>query len=491
MKLLLLLALLASSISAADIYVDASSGNNSNAGTIGAPKLTLDNAINAASANDTIQLRAGTYAGDVKIDVNNLTVQSYTGEWAVVSVGTSSSSDSQCIWITAANVTLKDLEIQGGYNYCIKVEGTNGHIIEDCKVHGSGRDCFKLVPHSDNITVRRCEIYDSGQRDNSNAEGIDNVNADNMQVYDCYFHDIATNGVYAKGGAVDCVIERNLIVDCGTGGIFLGFSTDSVWMNNAGFDNNPLYYENINGTVRNNIVVNTVYAGIGMCSALNPKIYNNTLINVATSGMSALHFHPRDGDNDLNPPCTGVDIRNNLVYMNSGSRPIMNVRTGVNSSSVTYDTLNTSTFTMDYNYYYRVGGSITFRNDQTSSGLIGLSAWKSAMGTDANSTEGNPNVNTSTYHLNGGSPCIDAGTTLSHTDDFDGNTRTGSYDIGADEISGTALTTPPAAGTIGTGGGGTGGGPGQSAPTAPTGFSALAQAGVQVTLSWTDTSSNE
>ena len=90
-----------------------------------------------------------------------------------------------------------------------------------------------------------------------------------------------------------------------------------------------------------------------------------------------------------------------------------------------------------------------------------------------------------------GSPCIDAGTTLSHTDDFDGNTRTGSYDIGADEISGTALTTPPAAGTIGTGGGGTGGGPGQSAPTAPTGFSALAQAGVQVTLSWTDTSSNE
>ena len=488
MKAWILTLLLAGSLSAADIYVDAgSAGNDSNPGTIGSPKKTLSNALSSASAGDTIILRGGSYAGDVEVDKNNITIRSYTGEWAHVSTSYTSSGNSQCIWITADNCTLQDTEISGGYYYAIKIEGTTGHVIEDCRVHGSGRDCFKLVPHSDNTTIRRCEIYDSGLRDNSNAEGIDNVNSDNMHVHDCYFHDIATNGVYAKGGAVDCVIERNLVMDCGTGGIFLGFTTDSVFMNVAGFDNNPQYYENMNGTVRNNIVVNTFYAGIGMCSALNPKVYNNTLYNVATGGMSALHFHPRAGDNDMNPECTGVDVRNNIVYMNQGSRAVMQVRTGVNSSSQTYNTLDTSNFTMDNNIYFRAGGSVHFRSDQTSSGNISFSAWVSAMGTDANSSEQDPNVSGATYHLNTGSPCIDSGASLAVADDYDGNTRSGSLDIGADEAGGTALQTPPPAGTVGTGQGGTTTPP----PSDPMALQATATGTLGADLSWIDNSATE
>ncbi|MEZ5993503.1 MAG: right-handed parallel beta-helix repeat-containing protein [Planctomycetota bacterium] len=488
-RVLLAMILCTGAMNAADIYVDAgSAGNDANPGTIGSPKKTLTAALTAAANGDTVILRGGNYAGNVEVSKDNITIQSVSGEWAVVSTSHTSSSNSQCVWITGASCTLKDLEISGGYYYCIKIEGTTGHVIEDCRVHGSGRDCFKLVPHSDNTTIRRCEVYDSGLRDSSNAEGIDNVNSDNMHVHDCYFHDIATNGVYAKGGAVGCLIERNLITDCGTGGIFLGFQTDSVYMNNAGFDNNPSYYENIDGTVRNNIVVNTVYAGIGLCSAQNPKVYNNTLINVATGGMSGLHFHPRDGDNDLNPPCTNVDIRNNLVYMNQGTRPLMNVRTGVNSSSQTYNTLDTSNFTMDFNFYYRSGGSVDFRNDQTGQTNLSFSAWATAMGTDANSYEQDPDVNLTSYHLNGSSPCINKGASISVSDDYDGNTRSGTLDVGADETGGTALQTPPAAGTIGTG---NGAGPAPTPPNAPTALQVTATGALGADLSWTDNSSNE
>ena len=482
LKTLLVVALCTGTLSAADIYVS-NSGNNANPGAIGSPKLTVAGALSAATAGDTIILRNGSYAGDVEIDKANITIRSHTGEWAHVSTSYTSSANSQCIWITAAGSTLSDLEISGGYYYCIKYEGIDNHVVEDCIVHGSGRDCFKITPHSDNITIRRCEIYDSGLRDPSNAEGIDNVNSDDMHVHDCYIHDIATNGIYPKGGARDAIIERNLITDCGSGGVFLGFQTDSVYMNLAG-DNNPQYYENIDGTVRNNIIVNTVYAGIGFCSALNSRVYNNTLYNVATGGMSAIHFHPRDGDNSLNPPCTGLQVFNNIVVMNQGTRPLVNVRTGTGG----YDTLASGGLTMGNNRYYRIGGSVHFRDDQTGQTNQTLAQWKTAMGTDTTTTEGDPSLNAS-WHLNGGSPCIGTGTLQSSfSDDYDGNTRGGSWDIGADQSGGTALQTPPGAGTIGTGGGS---GPPPSPPSSPNGLAGTATGSLGADLNWTDTSSNE
>lgn len=483
----LLLVAFAGMLQAADIYVDAgAAGNDANPGTIGSPKKTIGGAHTAAAAGDTIVLRGGTHAGNVTISKNNITLRSHSGEWAIVSIGNGASDPAQCIWITGSGSTLSRLEVSGGSYYCIKYEGTDNHVVEDCKVHDSGRDCFKITPQSDYITIRRCEIYNSGIRDSSNAEGIDNVNGDHMHVHDCYIHNIATNGVYPKGGARNAIIERNLIMNCGTGGIYLGFSTDSVWMNQAG-DNNPSYYENIDGTVRNNIIINTAQAGIGFCSALNAKVYNNTLINVASTSQSAIHFHPRDGDNGQNPPCTGLDVRNNLVYVAS-SRPFMTVRVGTGG----YHTLAAGGLAMNYNRYHRASGSVTFNNDQTGQSGITLANWRTLMGTDANSTEGATGVNLSTGHLNSGSACIGTAVTISgFSDDFDGNTRSGAWDIGADQTGGTALAVPPPAGTVGTGGSGGGGGTGPTAPASPGSLTATAQAGLQCALAWADNSNNE
>jgi len=54
-------------------------------------------------------------------------------------------------------------------------------IIEDCIIHDSKRDCIKLKPECDDVTIRYNEIYNSGRVDpltldgTVNAEGIDKV----------------------------------------------------------------------------------------------------------------------------------------------------------------------------------------------------------------------------------------------------------------------------------------------------------------------------
>src|SRR5690606_11942847 len=110
------------------------------------------------------------------------------------------------------------------------------------------------------------------------------------------------------------------------------------------------------------------------------------------------------------------------------------------------------TLTMSNNRYFKTGGAAVYWHEPGQYNLD-LAGSKTATSTDTNSTEGDPLLNAS-WHLAAGSPCIDAAMTIAgFSDDYDGNTRTGAWDIGADETGGTALTTPPPGGTIGSGGG--------------------------------------
>jgi len=65
--------------------------------------------------------------------------------------------------------------------------GVSNITIDSCKIHDSERDCIKITPNCDTILVCHCEIYNFGMRDNSNAEGIDNVNGDYMLIQNCIF----------------------------------------------------------------------------------------------------------------------------------------------------------------------------------------------------------------------------------------------------------------------------------------------------------------
>src|SRR5262245_36827975 len=154
----------------AAFYV-ATNGNDSANGSLATPFLTLGRAVSAVNAGDEIVMRAGTYAGGITIDDNNVTIRSYQGESVIVTAPINNSSIFQTIWFNASGGRIQGLEVIGGYYYALKFERGNA-VVEDSILHGSGRDVVKIVPNANNITIRRCEIYDSGLRDASNAEGI-------------------------------------------------------------------------------------------------------------------------------------------------------------------------------------------------------------------------------------------------------------------------------------------------------------------------------
>lgn len=97
-------------------------------GTVNAPFRTLAFALSRVWPGDTIQLRGNApHAGCVALYMANVTLESFPGEWAVIDAPT---NDPNCgsalrivpwgnIWMEGSDVTIRRLEIRGGYYYAI------------------------------------------------------------------------------------------------------------------------------------------------------------------------------------------------------------------------------------------------------------------------------------------------------------------------------------------------------------------------------------
>jgi len=455
-------------VNALNWYV-APSGNDNNAGSLAAPFKTIEQALDAANPGDEIFLRGGTYTShELRITKNNLTLRSYPGEWAKIVCSVNVEDEASCIWYNEPDVVgglLENLEIVGGYYYGIKFEtnwdyglpqneihGVRNVTVRGCKIHDTGRDCIKITPACGNLQFIGCEIYNSGVGPSNlpvnggpNAEGIDNVNGDGMVVRNCFIHDISTNGIYAKGGAKDCIIEENLIYNVQEGGILLGFYTDAEFFDQDG--TNPSFYECQYSLARNNIVYHTGGAGIGFFAARNCSAYNNTVITASTTYHAPLYFSLGEiwiNDNlTLTPPNFNVEAYNNIFIDESG--------TGEEDYTVQIrPNALTGTNLIDYNIYQKTSGAAKF-DDGVSWPAIDFTQWKTQLGFDAHSKEQAPQIDAN-LHLLSGSPAINTGRQSPASRDYDAQARAGVPDIGADEFgNGAALTIPPSAGVIGTG----------------------------------------
>lgn len=410
------------SVRAADIYlspngVDAPTGR----GGIATPYRTLPYVLNPANelvrAGDRLILRGppgnNVYRQDeIRLRVP-LTLQSFDGEWAVIECPTTV-VDGVCVQIDpqASGSTLKRLEVRGGTIYSVFLQtsfdqrdnpsgtGARNVTLEDCRLSGSGRDVVKITPKSDNVTIRRCEIFESGKAyppgtplDDKNAEGIDNVNGSNMVVQDSYIHDIATSGIYWKGGAADALIERNRVERTGLGGILVGFDTSPEFFD---LTVNPGYYEAVRGVVRNNLVRDTGYAGIGLFASRDATVVNNTIINAAQLGHAGIYFGVTLQDFDpiaRRPANTNPNIANNIVAQTRGDCAGIRFANDLGGLSGLVGATG-----MDYNYFNAAAGNCRFTDRRNESSPlyngVGLGQWRSALATDANSLEGaNPLTN--------------------------------------------------------------------------------------------------
>jgi parallel beta-helix repeat protein len=436
--LLILLALACSALNAAEIFV-ATAGDDNDKGTEKSPLATLTKAVQLAAKGDTITLREGEYAGGQTVRLADVTIRAYEGEKVVVKVPNDNERNGNCLWFTGNNGTVRSIDLEGGYYYVLKFElGVVGGLAEDCRIHGSGRDCVKIAG-ADKITLRRCEIFDSGLRDNSNAEGIDNVNGDEMLVQDCYIHDIATCGVYPKGGSIGSIIERCLIMRCNAAGISMAQASGLEFYDKQA---NPEYYSCRDCIARNNIIVDIKGSGIDLESALRPKVYNNTILDAGQTMRGGIRVAGNDKGGAAGlVKCKDIEIRNNIICVAEGSRrPNM---------MICKDSFE-GTLTLSNNHYHKPGGKPIFWWEPTGAYGLDLNAWQKVSG-ETDCQEGDPGLDEA-WHLKKDSPCIGKATPIKEfAEDYDNNKREKKWDTGADQTGGEALPTPPAAETRGTG----------------------------------------
>lgn len=431
-------------------------------GSVASPFKSLGFLLNPArglvNSGDTVTLRGPVgnnvfNESEVRLRVP-LKLRSFEGEWAVISCPITL-QDGVCVQIdpSASGSSLSRLEVTGGNLYGVFMQtdwdsrdnrqglGASNILLEDCKIHDTGRDAIKITPKSDDITIRRCEIYNTGRiypegtpLDDKNAEGIDNVNGSRMLVEDNYIHDIATTGLYFKGGAQDVTIQRNRIERTGLGGIMVGFDTSPDF-----FDTvlNPRYYESIRGTVINNVVRDTGYAGIGLYAAQDAVVANNTVVNTASAGHAAIYFGVTLQDFEPfagRPANINPIIRNNLIIQNGGDCARIRWANEITAAGL-YGLEGSAG--MDSNWFYNALGACNFADNRPGSPLADggtLEQWRAHNNVDARSQTGPISVTTD-GHLLPGSAAIDKGETLAQvSQDIDRQPRLGANDIGADEV---------------------------------------------------------
>ncbi|MCA9210631.1 MAG: right-handed parallel beta-helix repeat-containing protein, partial [Planctomycetales bacterium] len=286
-------------------YVVAPNGDDWNTGSLDQPFATIRRALDAAKPGDTISLRNGVYEGGINIDIDNLTIRSLPGEWAVIESPLTQWGDGHSDSVIRYGFDveggrLENLEITGGYWYGVMFwdwwdsdfsegsthVGASGITLDGVKVHDTGVDAIKITPGANDITIINSEVFNAGRRSTTSADGIDNNNGDRMVVRSTYVHDVPGIGILTSGGTEDSIIEQNLVRDTGGAGIVAGFYSELEWLE----PNNPDYYAAINPIVRNNIVVDAGHAGIGIYGADNAQIYNNTLVNAADDAQAPIQF---------------------------------------------------------------------------------------------------------------------------------------------------------------------------------------------------------
>lgn len=399
-------------------YYVATTGNDSNPGSLSAPFATIQKAANTMAPGDTTYVRAGTYPGGV-----NITRSGTAGSYVTLAAYPGEAPSIDCA--NSRRNAFTDRNESSVRSYFV----IDGFQISNCLIG--------VELHQSNHAIVRNNVVA-----NSSQHGIA----------------VTTEGL---GTMTDVTVTGNVVHDTGIGtggytGIFVEYT------NNSKISGNTVYNSRENGIMlsyqsNNNLIVGNIafhnscyddqrYAGIAI--EVNSQ-YNKVYDNVSYGNCHAGYL--------TNSP--NNDISNNTLYGNqeaqismgdwNGSLPINNtyknnvivVTTSTDKAVALWK--DTASFdgmqnTLDYNLYYNtLGGDRSDLITITGYGNYSFASWKSA-GKDQHGKLANPllaNPSAANFHLTSVSPAIDAGTVVGTTVDLDGNARPqgAAYDMGAYE----------------------------------------------------------
>lgn len=465
----------ASSVSFAATYYVATTGNDSNAGTLSSPFRTVQKGLNTLQPGDTCIIRGGTYnealvMGQSGTSTAPITIVNYTGETITINSGSSKAlrtggnkhyytidgirfiSSHTVFDAYGGDYTLDfgdgvwggDTDPNAGNNGFILrncyIEGAiyiYGHynLVENCELNGKsiwGNGIWERSAASHHNIYRKNTVYDyvtrgiwSMQNTTSVLIQGNTVHGTGAQAINCdgalhptYSCTVRGNTVYnaqigvSMENGFNSVVEKNIIYNSSMIGIsYINYGTQ--------YSDAEYRTTSPNAIIRNNLIYNSTTAGIMFYSSPGNKIYNNTIYNTTNTGgmYGGISLTSTGGYASSN-----TDVKNNILVQNNPYAIFIDAGTGM---------------TLNNNLYYHSSKTVTH---YVSGSTNTLAQYQSKTGQDLNSVFKGPgfvNPTVNDFHLSSTSPAVNTGTTLvAVSEDLNSVSRPqgAGYDIGAYEL---------------------------------------------------------
>jgi len=332
-------------IEASEYYVDPSTGDDMNAGSMESPWKSVDHGLSILVPGDVLNLFAGIYQPMANIPGGApglpITIKSVNGEKAVVT----GKSINNGIVITNDYVIIDGLEIGNVKNNGINIQA-NHITIRNCIIHDTGlavKANTSYINH--HILIEYCSLYNFSDIAIF-PDAVDKLIIRNNVMYN------GASVLMDPGGVQELLIENNFVINpkkkLGALKIRWGNIEDVTGPNCNG------------AVVRNNIFLEGNKYNLLLASANGAMVYNNVLINNLLNGglekgVVYMQQDPADiNEGKPNGPNHNNVLINNIFQINGGDSNDWNHNALVEVREDMEDDILTNEF--DYNFYSKSSG---------------------------------------------------------------------------------------------------------------------------------------
>ena len=257
------------------------SGSATGTGSQSSPLSSIQAAVNLATPGTAIMVEAGTYTGNIKINVSGtpdapIQLISADGPGAAKILPSTASASATIEAFGEENIVVRGFDVSGGKIHDNGIQfgmsGTNfsdmtkNIVLQDNIVHDTVKDCIK-VSQGDYVYVVDNTVSHGGD------QGVDFVAVNNSVIAR---NDISyitgPAALFAKGGSTNVLIAENKVTHSSVDGIEVGGYSDPQWMR-PGFTG----WEAKNVTVVDNIVEGVGKRPLNIIGAQNCTITHNLL----------------------------------------------------------------------------------------------------------------------------------------------------------------------------------------------------------------------
>ena len=306
----------------------------------GQPYATLSAAAADAQPGDTILIHGGTYPGGVYIENLQGTADAWThiraaeGDTVIFRGGTNAWQFTDAAYVHIYGIIFRE-QTGNGVNFDDGgTYDTPAHhlIFETCEfrdISASGNNDLLKLSGVDSFEVRHC-LFMNGA---AGGSGIDMVGCHDSVIRNCFFENLGSNSIQAKGGTRNIRIAANHFKNGGARAVNLGGSTGLAF-----FRPIDAPYEAADLKVHSNIFMGSE-APIAFVGTTGTAVVNNTIF---LPGKWVLRILQETVDPDRFAPCGNNTFRNNIVYIDNNVNVTCNI--GPNTAP--------ETFTFSNNLWY-------------------------------------------------------------------------------------------------------------------------------------------